>query len=143
MTRQMFVSIFALLLIGCSSVPTSTKSKDELLVQAKAMAKTEQVAVFEIPSRGAIADQLSLMFGDDVNAKVLRSVIKDMPIYGQKAILVQCDNPDLAVLVIDEAMDNYRFSTPVWFIFASKPQYEHRVAASVLGSGLHYGFINN
>jgi len=134
-----FALVFILLTSACAQYdikPSSVSGK------AAEISQSEDIVLINIPSHGAIPDNIAILAGGGANSKLLRDVLQTAAQTGNDVIVVTSSNPALSRTVISSALDDDGKFTAKWLIYAGDRDYSDSLKKQVEKAGMRYGFID-
>jgi len=128
-----------LFLSGCATQPKRNISP--VISESAVIFQSREFAVFEIPSRGALSDGLSISANGGRHTKNLSAAFASLSNSDNSNIVVYSANPDLSYAVIIGAITDNKYPN-IWLVYVGSESNSKLLSAATKLSDIKYSFVD-
>lgn len=137
--RGLIICLTILFLSGCATQPK--RSISPVINESAIIFQSGDFAVYEIPSRGAISDGMSISANGGRHAKNLSSAFASLSKSDNGNIVVYSTNPDLSYAAIKGAITEKQFPN-IWLVYAGSKGNSELLLNLAGKSAMKYSFVD-
>jgi len=135
----LIICLAILFLFGCATQPK--RSISPVINEAAIIFQSGDFAVYEIPSRGAISDGMSISANGGRHANNLSTAFASLSKSDNGNIVVYSTNPDLSYAAIKGAITEKQFPN-IWLVYAGSRGNSELLLNLMEKSGIKYSFVD-
>nr|WP_086939807.1 hypothetical protein [Thaumasiovibrio occultus] len=141
--KKLLSALFAMVLATGCATTTQPINEMELLAQALDISPTKNISLWNIPSRGAIADAASISTNGGGAADQLSAVMQQIGQKGAGTLILTSKNPKLPLAHLEGALENLD-SVPaeLFLIYAGNESNYASIKQTFDAYNIAHGFIN-